>query len=375
MRKTNRKRLQIVASSVLLLGLTINIFWTAKWEEENLVDVYTDRYEESTLESRCYLEQLNRIDNNKQVKVWYCENKDNLEKFRLNETANLLSRLNLEWCRIVQSEDEHIKKNRWSVYATDVACIRWKSFDAYSINWGTISYIWEDSRLWTFVILKQGNVEWVYWHTQTSLKVGTEINKWDVIGQTNVTGISQNYHLHFETWIDGMNVKTEDWSIVNDKSLKLKMQRNLLTKEDTDKQDVPWNVKPNDNAEILRFIANFEWKHLQSYWDFTHYSIGYGTPSFKWEEIDDEEADRRAIERIQKIKNYYNLNSLSLNRQKALVSFIYNIWSLNKEQQWLLKNDYIKALANNMKQYQFSKWKKLGWLTKRRNAEYNILTN
>jgi GH24 family phage-related lysozyme (muramidase) len=79
------------------------------------------------------------------------------------------------------------------------------------------------------------------------------------------------------------------------------------------------------------------------------------------------------MERIQRIKNVYGLNPLSTNIQIALVSFIYNVWSLTQKQQWLLENNHIKALANDIKQYQFSKWKKLWWLTKRRHAEYVII--
>ena len=64
-----------------------------------------------------------------------------------------------------------------------------------------------------------------------------------------------------------------------------------------------------------------------------------------------------------------------LNKQKAIVSFIYNIGSLTDNQVWLLENNYITALWNSMLKYNKSSGKVLKWLEKRREIEYNLLTN
>lgn len=255
MRKTTRRRLQAIIALSLIGGIMLN---NVNWEEENLVDVYEKNYEETTLESRCYLEQLNRISKEKPVQQGYCEKKENLEKFRLKENWWILGKLGLTDCRIVQSEEEHIRVWRGSVYATDIACIRWKSFDVKAVSFGTISKIGEDSRLGTYLVLKQGDIEYIYWHTQTSLKVWDEINKWDVVGQINTSGISQNYHLHFETWIDWINTSSEGF--VNDKSIKLKIQRGWLSKEDTDRQDTP-NDKELDLNQLAYAVAMAETKN------------------------------------------------------------------------------------------------------------------
>jgi GH24 family phage-related lysozyme (muramidase) len=362
MRKTNRRKLQWW---ILLLSLIIT--WLVKWETKNLVSDYEDKYETSTLKSRCYLAQLNRISKNEKIKLWYCEIPANLEKFRLEETNWILWKLKLQDCKIIQSELEQIQETRWGVYATNIAYTRWKSFNAYAISFWTISLVWKDEKLWNYLILKEWVNEYVYGHTKTNLKVWDKINKGDMIGQIT----DKNYYLHFEQWKDGVNISSE-W-FVNDDSLKLKIERGWLTKEDTDKQDTPTHHNPYVNKDILNFISKYEGVHLTAYWDINHYSIWYGTPSYKWEVISKKEADRRRMERIQRIKNVYGLNSLSTNKQIAIVSFIYNIWSLTKKQQWLLENNHIKALANNIKQYQFSKWQKLKWLTRRRYAEYALI--
>lgn len=106
-----------------------------------------------------------------------------------------------------------------------------------------------------------------------------------------------------------------------------------------------------------------------------HYSIWYWTYSFKWEKITKQEADKRAKEVIHNIRTKYNLSKLNINKQKAIVSYIYNIWSLNSKQLWLLNNWYNKALANNLLLYTYANWKQLSWLIKRRQSEFYLLNN
>lgn len=62
-----------------------------------------------------------------------------------------------------------------------------------------------------------------------------------------------------------------------------------------------------------------------------------------------------------------------MDKQKAIVDYIYNIWSLNSKQKWLLNNWYDKALANNFLLYTYAGWKQLSWLIKRRHSEFNLL--
>jgi GH24 family phage-related lysozyme (muramidase) len=116
---------------------------------------------------------------------------------------------------------------------------------------------------------------------------------------------------------------------------------------------------------------------LKAYWDFKQWSIWYGTPSYKWEVITSDEADKRWRQRIQSIRDKYNLQDYSIDVQKAVVSFAYNIWSLNKKQVNLLKNEYYRALWNDFIQYNkiTIDWEKViaWWLVKRRQAEFNLL--
>jgi GH24 family phage-related lysozyme (muramidase) len=60
--------------------------------------------------------------------------------------------------------------------------------------------------------------------------------------------------------------------------------------------------------------------------------------------ITKEEAEKRARQRIQSIRERYSLSHLEINKQKAIVSFVYNIGSLTQKQQWLLNNEYYRAL-------------------------------
>jgi GH24 family phage-related lysozyme (muramidase) len=126
-------------------------------------------------------------------------------------------------------------------------------------------------------------------------------------------------------------------------------------------------------SEILSFLATFEWMHLKYYWDYKQYSIWYWTPSYKWEVITKEEAEKRAYERINRELDRYNLRWLDINHQKAIVSFVYNIWSLTNSQRRMINNWYYCALWNNFLLYINAWWKPLEWLRRRRQRERNLL--
>lgn len=115
--------------------------------------------------------------------------------------------------------------------------------------------------------------------------------------------------------------------------------------------------------------------HLIAYWDYKQWSIWAWTPSYKWETITKEEAEARARIRIQSIRDRYKLWNLDIEYQKAIVSFVYNIWSLTPNQQWLLNNNYYCALWNNFTLFTYAWWKQLRWLVNRRWSERNLLCN
>lgn len=285
----------------------------------------------------------------------------------------MLNSLSLSDCRITQWQESHIKKWNGSMYAIDIACVKWQSFKVFTpdyFNTYIIEYIGKDNRLWNFIILKHWKYKFVYWHTQTKKNVWDRLWKHEVLWSTNVSWISQNYHLHIELWRNNNNInwhKLNWWELeVNSKSFDLRMQRWLVTNKEI-------------NQLILNHIAQYEWKHLQAYWDVNHFSIGYGTKSYKWEVITNEEADKRARQVINNIRIKYNLHTQNLAKQKAIVSYIYNIWSLNNRQQRLLNNWMYCALWNNFSKYVNitvnGKKQKAWWLVKRRQAERNLLCN
>jgi len=286
--------------------------------------------------------------------------------------ASILEELNLDNCRITQKEDSHIEKGNGSMFAFDIACERWKTFKVYTPNYFDkyeVEKVWNDERLWDYVVLRHGDFRFVYWHTFTELKVWDRLWKNQIVGDINKSWMSTGYHLHIELWKRNSNIKWEhlygkDIESSN-KSNELRVQRNWISDKEI-------------NQEILDFLWNFEWEHLIAYWDFKQWSIWYGTPSYKWEVITSEEAEKRWRQRIQSIRDRYNLQDYSIDTQKAVVSFVYNIWSLNQKQVNLLKNEYYRALWNDFLQYNkiTIDWEKeiAWWLVKRRQAEFNLLT-
>lgn len=281
--------------------------------------------------------------------------------------ASILEDLYLDDCRITQNQEEHLKKWHWSMYAIDIACERWESFIVYTPNYFDkyeIEYIGIDKRLWNFIILRSWDYRFIYWHTETKLNIWDRLWKKQILGKTNISWMSENYHLHIELWKNDKNInwhKLNWWELeINPKSFDLRLQRWLVSEQEI-------------NQEILNFIALFEWCHLESYFDINHFSIWYGTKSYKWEKITQEEADKRARQVIQNIRDKYWLKDYSLDIQKALVSFVYNIWSLPDKMIWLLKNNYITALSNEILKYTKCWDKELWGLIKRRYAEFNLL--
>lgn len=291
------------------------------------------------------------------------------ETHALNQVKSILNDLSLNDCRLTQWESEHIVKWKGSMYATDIACVRWKSFEVFTPTNRDI-YLLEkigyDDRLWNFLVLKHWDLRFVYAHTITELKEWASLKWWELLGKVNVSWLSTNYHLHIELWAYRQNIKWDylywEEPTFNEKSFDLRMQRNIVSAKEI-------------NEIILEFIWGFEGMHLKSYSDWSNrYSIGYGTKSYPGEVISKTEAENRARIVIQWIKDRYELYKYDLNVQKAVCSFVYNLGSLNKEQLRKLENWFYKALANDIKQYNKFNWKVAWGLTKRRSAEYNLLT-
>lgn len=121
------------------------------------------------------------------------------------------------------------------------------------------------------------------------------------------------------------------------------------------------------------FIKKYEWFRAKAYWDYKHYSIWYGSHSYKGATITQQEADKRLNEKVTDIIKRYKLYNYQENIQTALSAFIYNIGSPPKGYKRYLDKWYLKSLWNKMKLYNKAKWKVLGWLVKRRNDEFYLL--
>ena len=135
------------------------------------------------------------------------------------------------------------------------------------------------------------------------------------------------------------------------------------------------NTTKNEDIEekAFYFIKNFEWFKAKAYWDYKHCSIWYWTTTTNCKEIiTEEEAKKRAIQKMKDIRKHYNFYDLDDNMEIALISFVYNVWKPPRNYRWYIKNNYKKALKNLMLKYIYAWWKKLKWLENRRRAEINL---
>lgn len=175
-------------------------------------------------------------------------------------TPQILKDFYLEDCRITQEEDHHIKEWRGSMYATDIACEKWKSFDVKSPRLNKEYKLHKksyDSKLWNYIIITDWETNILFWHTETQLKEWDIILEWAIIGNTDLSWISQNYHVHIEIWKRNWMVwywynSSYDWKKINEKSEELLEQRKpkpdqvyYFTHYD------PGDVSQNDNAPCI----------------------------------------------------------------------------------------------------------------------------
>ena len=136
-------------------------------------------------------------------------------------------------------------------------------------------------------------------------------------------------------------------------------------------------LQPSEYA--YHFMKKREGLRLQAYHDWgRQWSIGYGTNSYPWESITEQEAIKRYKEAIQpratKVQSDYpNLNSC---QKGALISFLYNCPSCyrNLQSYWISKDLRLRHSSVCVDGI----CKKRKWLYKRRIAErelYNTCNN
>jgi GH24 family phage-related lysozyme (muramidase) len=130
-------------------------------------------------------------------------------------------------------------------------------------------------------------------------------------------------------------------------------------------------------------IKKFEGFSPKAYWDYDHYSIGYGTRANSPDEvITEQEAEIRLRKHVEQyvipgIKNIIGQerwNQLSYNQKSALVSFVYNLGLGQAEPVLILvKKGKIKEAAQKMKKYVYAGGEVLESLVYRRNEEAKLL--
>ena len=144
----------------------------------------------------------------------------------------------------------------------------------------------------------------------------------------------------------------------------------------------------------IGIIKKYEWLRLTSYCDrliYTNwkyirscptwkerYSIGYGSTSYKWETITEQEANKRVNEYLE--ANIFNeldwLTCWSNNKKTAIADFMYNSWKYKKHNHtWITFLEYVKRCDNwTVAQFLYPWNYKQKGLKKRRNAEWYYWT-
>ena len=140
----------------------------------------------------------------------------------------------------------------------------------------------------------------------------------------------------------------------------------------------------------VNILKKYEWLHLTSYCDRLiykgnryikscptgreRYSIGYGTLSFPWEKITEQEAERRMLEAINPTFEYLEQFSCYTDNQKtAIADFIYNAWINRKHNRtWIPFRTYVEACNHWVIEWFLNPRNYASvWLQRRRQAQYN----
>ena len=151
------------------------------------------------------------------------------------------------------------------------------------------------------------------------------------------------------------------------------IETSTVIKEKENNEEVITENNLDNLWVVFDFIKQFEWFRETAYRDYSQRSIWYWTKSHKWEVITEEEARKRKIEYVKNDFKKYNLKDKPLNIQKAVISFVYNVGWLNKNQKRLLDNWYYCALGNSFSLYVYAGNDYLPWLDRRRQAERKLL--
>ena len=229
---------------------------------------------------------------------------------------NLRKRFGLEDCRATNDFHRLGKYNlEWTAY--DIACEPWETFFVKSPWDYTIEKIWYWNNLWDYIILVKWDIRIVLWHIVTSRHIWEELVQWDIIWTSNISWASTWIHIHIELWDWYDNVSREfalwekyrtiNWTaLLNHRQWDFGQKENLY-----------------DKVMELECRGGFQ---LEAEWDFSQYSIGCGTKSFKWEKISEDEAYDRFVKEVDRrhaivLKTYFNLNE---NQKIALTSLLFN---------------------------------------------------
>lgn len=109
------------------------------------------------------------------------------------------------------------------------------------------------------------------------------------------------------------------------------------------------------------------------------YSIWYGTISYKWETITDNEAKRRLYEHLNNniFPKIETLKCYSDSEKVAIADFMYNSWPYTLDSRWMYTFTYYvqECKKTAIKSFLDPKNYVSKWLKKRREVQYNYFTN
>lgn len=162
--------------------------------------------------------------------------------------------------------------------------------------------------------------------------------------------------------------KFNEDEVENDEILKeLPKPKKLLDPEDIIDQD----EKAINQA--IEFIKVHEGVRYTAYWDVKHYSICYGTKSYKGATATKEECNKFIRDRVQNelLRINRSADSLPVNKKVALISFFYNVGYKHNILDYARKGDD-KSVIYLISLYNSAGGKFLPGLQKRRNAEIKI---
>lgn len=274
-------------------------------------------------------------------------------------------------CKTIQNEEQHITDRWWHLFAMDIRCKKWVSDKVYAPLWKDtylIDTIDTDERLWTYMILKHWEYEFVFGHTETWLKVWDRVKPGDHIWNTNKSWMSENFHLHFELWKNDYNVSYKEMLWEN-------TLFNMQYTYDIRKQR-KWFTGLN---QTMIFLKDLEWFRSCPYPDNNRYSIWYGTIS---------KANAPCITKEQAIElKRWNVDDILRsvyqnhfvpypNQRVALASMLYNRWINSRianiknrhTEEWI--RSYVKEFIKHNTDDKYLKW-----ITKRHNLELNLYFN